>query len=407
VAATFLDDETGAPQVPIIATTVGQAIRSVYGVTAAMVKAEPELRDRSIEYTGIATPRIWAPYNDGLVFPISNELDGVQGLDYSLAIVDELGFQPAAVFSAMVARDGKRERSLLFGMGTPGLDRVNALWAIREMVLEGRQPPTMWFREYAADAGYPLDDRRQWRKANPALRAGFMRVSGLVGAMAMMTEAEFRIYRLGQWVDGVDSWLGKDGRAVWEAGNSDYTLVEGAPTWAGVDVGLKRDSTSVCLVQFRTDDPTKLHAEFRTWTPTADEPVDVLDVMAHLRAMDTLYDLREISFDPRFFDVPAKLLLDEGLKVVEIPQSLERMTPICGNLYTIVRERRITHNRDKMVAQQVLNAIPRLNERGFTLSKGKSRGRIDSAISLGLAVDRAMHRAKPRPKAVVRTIRRG
>jgi hypothetical protein len=39
--AVYDDDETGAPQVPIIATTIGQAVRSCYGVAAGMVKAEP------------------------------------------------------------------------------------------------------------------------------------------------------------------------------------------------------------------------------------------------------------------------------------------------------------------------------------------------------------------------------
>jgi len=390
VAATFMDDETGEPQVPIIATTIGQAIRSVYGVAASMVKNEPELARRSVTFTGIATPRVWVPYNEGLLFPISNDIDGIQGLDPSLAIIDELGFQPVAVWSSMLARDGKRERSLIWGTGTPGLDRDNALWAIREMVLEGRKPASMAWREYAADIGCLVDDRAQWRKGNPALVAGFMRESGLESALGM-PEAHFRVFRLGQWVDGVDGWLGKDGRAVWERGDSDYELVADAPTWAGVDVGIKRDSTSVCLVQYRTDLPTKLHATWRIWVPTEDEPVDVTDVMQHLRDMDSLYDLREISFDPRFFDVPAKLLLDEGLKLVEIPQSPERMTPIIGDLYTRVRAGLITHPPDKLAGQQVLNAIPRLNERGMTLSKGKSRGRIDSAISLGLAVDRAVH----------------
>jgi phage terminase large subunit-like protein len=390
VAATFMDDESGEPQVPIIATTIGQAIRSVYGVAASMVKHEPELARRSVTFTGIATPRIWVPYNEGLLFPISNDIDGIQGLDPSLAIVDELGFQPVAVWSSMLARDGKREQSLIWGTGTPGFDRDNALWAIREMVIEGRKPVTMAWREYAADPGCDIGDRGQWRKANPALVAGFMRESGLVSALGM-PEAHFRILRLGQWVDGVDGWLGKDGRAVWDRGDSDYALVPGAPTWAGVDVGLKRDSTSVCWVQRRIDEPSKFHAEFKVWVPTVDEPVDTTDVMGFLRDLDDRYRLQEISFDPRFFDVPAKLLLDEGLRMVEIPQSPERMTPVCGDLYALLMAVRITHDRDPMVEQQVLNAIPRLNERGFTLSKGKSRGRIDSAISLGLAIDRATH----------------
>src|SRR4029077_1702465 len=61
--ATFDDDETGAPQVPIVATTIGQAIRSCYGVGVSMIKAEPELYRRALIYTGIATPRVVVPFN--------------------------------------------------------------------------------------------------------------------------------------------------------------------------------------------------------------------------------------------------------------------------------------------------------------------------------------------------------
>ncbi|MGH7484202.1 MAG: hypothetical protein ACREMY_01190, partial [bacterium] len=131
--ATFDEDETGAPQVPVVATTVGQAIRSCYGVAVAMIKASPDLARRSIIYTGMATPRVFVPTNSGEMFPIANDIDGLQGLDPSLALCDEIGFQPMEVWDALLLAGGKRSRSLTMGFGTPGLSRVvggspNALW---------------------------------------------------------------------------------------------------------------------------------------------------------------------------------------------------------------------------------------------------------------------------------------
>ena len=140
---------------------------------------------------------------------------------------------------------------------------------------------------------------------------------------------------------------------------------------------------------------------FRSWLPKEDEPVDVTDVMAHLRDLARTYKVGAISYDPRFFDVPAKMLYDEGLPMVEIPQSLERMTPAVGSLYELVRQGRITHDGDPGFDAQILAAVARLNERGFTLSKGKSRGRIDAAVALALAVDRAQHQKKARAPLVV------
>src|SRR5262245_21180188 len=46
--ATFDADESGAPQVPVVATTLQQAHRATYGVAVAMVKSHPELDQRAI-----------------------------------------------------------------------------------------------------------------------------------------------------------------------------------------------------------------------------------------------------------------------------------------------------------------------------------------------------------------------
>ena len=391
--ALFDDDETGAPQVPVIATTIGQAIRSCYGVAVSMIKAEPELLRRSLIYTGIATPRVTVPANEGELFPISNDPDGLQGLDPSLAIVDEIGFQPVESWDSLRMATGKRERSLVVGVGTPGLDRNNALYHVRKAVHEGAALPGLVFREYAAPPGCKVDDRNAWRQANPAIRAGFLRISALETDLAITPEGHFRIFRLGQWVEGTASWLGPNGRGIWDALARPWDFVAGAPTWVGVDVGLKRDSTAVVAVQ--KDEAGKLHAVCRLWVPTADEPVDVTDVMEHIRELCRAYAVEAISFDPRFFDVPAKMLSDEGLPLVEIPQSVERMTAICGGLLEVIRRGDLFHDGDAGLARHVLNAVPRFNERGFTLQKSKSIGRIDGAIALGLAVDRALHRDVP------------
>jgi len=397
VWATFDVSSTGAPQVPIVATTVGQAIRSVYAVAAAMVKAEPLLLSRCNIYTGIATPRITIPATGAEMFPIANDVDGLQGLDPSLAIVDEVGFQPIESWEALLLAQGKREQSLVMGLGTPGLDRENALWHLRSKVHEGAKLSRFLFREYAAAEDCLVDDRAAWREANPALAAGYLRESALETALGLSPEAYFRIFHLGQWVDGTDSWLGPNGRRVWTSLNDTYPLEPKAPTWVGIDIGLKHDSSAVVVVQLKPDG--KYHARCHLWVPTKDEPVDTTDIMAYLRELDRDYELRAVSYDPRFFDVPAKYLSDEGLPMIEIPQSVERMTFAIGSTYEAIQKARLTHDPDEPFTTQVLNAIPRFNERGFTLQKAKSRGRIDAAIALSLAMERALWDAA-NPKVV-------
>ena len=389
----FDDDDTGSPQVPIVATTITQAIRSCYGVAASMVRSEPELLKRALIYTGIAQPRIVVPFNEGELFPIANETDGLQGLDPSLAIVDEMGFQPVESWGSLRLASGKRERSLTIGLGTPGLGRDNAMHALRSIVRGTGVPPGVVYHEHAAPDGCKVSDRAAWRAGNPAMRAGFLRMSAVATDLAIMPETLFRIFRLGQWYEsGVDSWLGTDGRSRWEGLTNPWEFVDGAPMWVGVDVALKRDTSAVVTIQERPDG--RHHAVCRVWAPTAAHAVDTTDIMKYLRGLAERYDVQAISYDPRFFDVPAAYLVDEGLPMLEIPQSIDRMTMAVGGLYEAILKARITHDGDDLFATHILNAAPRFNDRGFTLAKSKSRGHIDAAIALALAYDR-VQRSEP------------
>lgn len=384
VAGLFLPHEAGAPQVPVIATTVGQAIRSVYATAAWMVDAEPELASRSLQFTGMGSTRVVVPRTGGEMFPMANGEEVIQGLDPTFALADEIGFQPVSAWGGLLQAGGKRSRSLVLGMGTPGVDHENALYGVREAVISGRALPRFYFREWAAEQGSAIDDRAQWRIANPAIASGFLRESALETDLALMPASRFRIFRLGQWVEGVESWLGDDGDAIWRSLEDPYELVPDAPTWVGVDAAITRDTTAVVAVQVRDGD--RLHAVARFWVPKRDEPTDISEVMAHVRTLADTYKVGAVAFDPRFMDWPAKVLHDEGIPMVEISQGVDRMTPIIGDLYTLIREGGVTHDRDPMFAQHVVNASPRHNERGFTLKKADSRGHIDGCIALALAV---------------------
>lgn len=409
--------ETGAPQVPIIATTITQAVRSVYGVAVAMIEAEPELRSRALIYTGISQPRVVVPSNGGEMFPVTNDVGVVQGLDYNLAIVDEMGFQPEESWDAMQLRQGKRSKSVAVGVGTPGLDADNAMHAMRQRYLElGGDPtqrvvqpvPGMVYHEYSAPLDANIDDPQVWTDANPAVGAGFLRLDAIANARARTQEGPFRIYRLGQWWEGVDSWLGQNGARLWERLVSPYDFIAKAPTWLGVDIALTQDTAAVVALQQRPD--ARYHAKARIWTPTQDRAVDLADVMQYIREMASTYDVLAVAYDRRFFEYPAKVLSDEKIKMQDIPQSVARMTTAVGGLYNailgsvdpqgVVHPPSLTHDGDPQFTRQVLNGVARHNEHGFTLAKGKSRGKIDSAIGLALAHDRAMVVRPTRRRAV-------
>lgn len=392
--ATFDKSDSGEPQVPIIATTVGQAKRSVYDVALKMIQAEPELANRCVSYTAIGNERVVAN-TGGVLFPIANDVDGLQGLDPSLAIADEIGFQPLESWNSLLMASGKRVSSLVVGIGTPGLDRDNALWHMRQAYYEGRTPKGFVFQEYSAPEGCDHLDEANWFLANPALAAGYQNIEALRTNLGLTPEGHFRIFNLGQWVEGTDAWLGSDGRKLWESLNDPMPLELGAKTWVGVDVGLKKDSTAVVVGQRRPDG--RVQVECKVWFPTNNEVVDVSHVMEYIRELDRKYTLVEVVYDPRLFEFPALQLADEGIPMIEVPQSLERMTPAFSNLYEAIHNKDLLHNGDQKFATQILNGVPTYNERGFTLRKAKSRGKIDACYALAMMYSRISQPQKTKP----------
>ena len=87
---------------------------------------------------------------------------------------------------------------------------------------------------------------------------------------------------------------------------------------------------------------------------------------------------------------------DEGLPVVEFPQSTGRMTPATTRFYEAVVNRALSHNGDGRLARHVGNCVIREDARGARLSKPdkNSPRRIDAAVAAVMAFDRAAYLAE-------------
>jgi hypothetical protein len=141
------------------------------------------------------------------------KLSAVQGLNFSLAIVDEIGFAKDEIVESLIARLGKRPDAHVVGIGTPGFDS-NILQRLRSAAFDDELPAGVRYLEWAAPPGSDLFDKEAWRKANPALAAGFLTPEALAVQAGLMSEREFRTYHLGQWTDTSSGWLPP---GAWEA----------------------------------------------------------------------------------------------------------------------------------------------------------------------------------------------
>lgn len=387
---------TAESSVPVVADTVTQAVLTSWGKVKRFIELHPSLSSRAEVLEGQGSRRgVYVPGMGGHCFPIADKPSGLQGLNPSLAVLEETSEASIATFGALLNRLGKRSDSKLVGISTPSFTPNNALITVQQAVQSGDPMPGVKLLEYIS----PQTDHRDesdWHLANPGLAAGVLDIGAIRTDLAVLPEQQFRAYRLCQNPSGALScWLNSiddegvetgDGFDVWQSCESAWKLRPDGPTWVGVDVAKSRDHAAVVWGQYREDG--RLAVQAKVWTPTAQRDIDLEAIADHLRMLAGMYDVRAIWFDPSYFyNAPA--LLAEGLPMVDIPPTEQRMAPLTGHAFSEIRRRRVTHNGDEQLALHVLAARRRYGPRGFTLEKRNYAHKIDAAVALVLCIGAA------------------
>ena len=200
-----------------------------------------------------------------------------------------------------------------------------------------------------------------------------------------MPRHEWIRYYANAWVDLVeDSWL-SDHPAAWGRCQGTWELNGDEQMVLAVDMSLKHDSTAVVEATMLEDERIAVTA--RIWNP-GDGKVDHREVFEHIRSRSReLGDrLAAVTYDPRYFELAARTLEDEDdLVVIEFDQWTV-MAQACGETYDRIIKGKLVHDGNKELSRHVRSAVRKQQERGFTLSKNKSRWKIDAAVALCMAV---------------------
>lgn len=362
--------------------------RIVFGEAKAQILASPMLSSECKVYRdAIEVPRFGAVYR-----VLSSDGKLQQGLNPSLVIFDELHVQPNDdLWDALTLGSGARQDPLVVGITTAGFDLdtlCGRLYNYGKAVSAGDvDDETFGFYWWEAKPDCDITDRTQWKSANPNLAQGLLDPEDMEVAMKQTSEMAFRRFRLNQWVRTQESWLPV---GAWERLLGDATLDPELPCWVGIDMALKHDSIAVVVAQPKDDG--RIATVARIWHPDMGA-MDVADVENHLRTLRDTFNVQEFAYDPAFFQRSAEALYDDGLPMVEFPQSSQRMIPACGTAYDLIVQGKVIHDGSPMFTDQVLSAAQRMTDNGWRLSKGKSRRKIDAAIALCMALDRATRRA--------------
>jgi len=364
-------------EVDVLATKEDQAQRLVQRMVQ-MVECSPALAERAADLFDVYHRNTMLKYRPtgSTVRAHPAKLSAVQGLNYSLALIDEIGEVPPELVTTMLARLGKRPEQRVVGFGTPGFGPDNMLERVRQMAHQGELPPGVRFIEFAADAGCDIYDEAQWRKANPAVAAGFLDPQSLGVKAALMPEHEFRAYHLGQPVATSGPWLPA---GSWQG------CVDAQPPGDGQQVVLAvwgdyRRRISVCGA-------TLDGAVFFGWR--GDQPTDAELEQVLTRAAEQ-WDLLELVHKPHLRLNLMQRLRDAGLPVEAWPAARATDVESTAALYQAISFREVAHDHHPLLEQQVALLTAQVDRQG----NPRLVEQEEQDVSAALAVRAAWWRAR-------------
>jgi phage terminase large subunit-like protein len=395
-----------SPNIPIAAASFDQA-NLLFSAVAVMcggrdnvVKESPlvgffEVYDTEIKFTDGRPGRIFR------VAAVAGTNEG--GLP-SLFVRDELhewgepGSNKARVATVIGKSTFKRRIpgrgcGRIISLSTAGFDVDNSfLGQLYKLGIAARRNPTLaprflfdW-REAPDDLDFRrVADRRLAVQSASAAAGVLWNVEDRVaewGKPAFPSHEWIR-YFANKWVDvAEESWL-KDHPAAWGSCKGEWDSDPSNPFVVVIDMALKHDSVAVSRLEKLPGG--RIAITTRIWEAMGGR-IDHLDVFNHVKKVAVGPGFRGVVYDPRFFEVPARDLEDHGILVIQFDQSPQRMAPACGLTFQMILDLRIVHNGDEQLSAHVRAAVKRVQERGFTLSKGKSKRHIDAAITLCMGV---------------------
>lgn len=185
----------------------------------------------------------------------------------------------------------------------------------------------------------------------------------------------------GQWLTQLD----------WDVCNLGAAIPDGERVVLGLDASLSDDSTALVAVSVGDMPHVHLVGLWERPPDAQDWTVDIGEVEAAVRTAAMRWTVLEVACDPFVLNRTMEVLAADGLPVTEFRQSAQRMTPATQRVTALVRTHQLRHDGDERLARHVSNAVLREDSRGVRLVKEapKSRRKIDAAVAMVMAVDRA------------------
>jgi len=409
----------------------------VFDAALEMVRCNPVL-EKYIKYSAFHKSLEFKP-TGGIYKALPADAHTKHGVSPSGIIFDELHAQTNPdYFKTMTKGSGaSRRQPLTFIITTAGYDRNSVGFEQHQKamdILEGKRiDPTFYPCVYSAPEDADWSDEKMWREVNPSLgrtfSIDFLRHEYEEATFSPADENGFRQLHLNQWVKQSVRWMNM---GKWDDCAFPFNVknLKGRVCYAGLDLSSTTDITALVLC-FPPEDETdkyiilphfwipdaNLHARVKrdhvpydNWaaqgllTTTDGEVIHYGYIEKYIEDLAKLYNIKEIAYDPWGAFHFAQILSDSGYPMVEYRQGYKTMSPAMKTLMQLTLEKRIAHGGNVALRWMVDNMNASRDPAGnIKPDKESATEKIDGAVAMIMAVDRAFQNNAKRHKSVYET----
>jgi phage terminase large subunit-like protein len=353
---------------------------------------------------------------------LSAHAKALDGLNVHFAVLDEIGsHRSSAIYDVLITATGKRLQPLLMSISTAtdnatGVGRQ--IWNYTEQVLSGILDDDHFFGViYDAD---PDDDpwsERTWQKANPGwgelVQPDALHALARQALASPALQAAFKTRHLNAWVSANNALFDTGAWAACADPALRLADFKGEPCFAAIDMATRVDIAACVLIFPRNDAATDTvsYAVFATaflpeaavdpernplyvqWseagalTVTPGETTDFAAVEDWLREVAGEYDLRACGYDPYMIMQLSQRLRNEGFPMMEYRSSTLNFSEPTKLLDALMRERRIVHDGDPVLAWCIGNVVGHYDARSNVYPRKEDNAKkIDCAIATIIAL---------------------
>lgn len=407
----ILTDKESAPEVYSAATKQAQA--------ALVFKDIMNFAKTSVDIKKLFKFKfnlISCPINNGLIQPLGSDSNKQDGLNCSLAIMDELhSWSSRDLFDVLASSQGARINPLILSISTAGVNLWSFYRSYEEYCLKTVDGT------FENDEIFPLifhldknDDPfnpKTFYKANPGLNTIKEESSLLkelnIAKQFKSKQKDFFTKQLNMWVDEASEWISVREFSQLTKIYSPEEL-KGKDCYIGVDLSKSSDLTVLSLIFPVQSGIDKVHIQPIFYIPNKTAQIKELEdrvpyseweeegyvnlteepIISQKQILDTIleiassYRVLKVYYDAYQFSILKEVLEENNIHCESVPQNAIHLTPLIRIFEDMIKLNNITHSGNPCLIWNLSNCrLKESDSRLLKIVKDKPNQKIDGIIA--------------------------